>query len=67
MKGKFIMVKSIKPGSTTGSTGGIYQEIGPKGGKHPNFTTIPEYRKAPPTSTPGSEWRLVKPTPKGHK
>lgn len=61
------MSKTIKPGSITGATGGIYQQVGPRGGLHPVYTTLPEHRKAPPTPTPGSTWKLVKPTPKGHK
>lgn len=61
------MAKSIKPGQTSGSNGGIYQERGPRGGSRSNFTTLPEHRRAPPTSSPGSSWTLVKRTPKGHR
>ena len=63
----FIMTKLFKPGSNSGPNGGIFQEQGPRGGRRPNFTTIPENRTVPPTSTPGSQWVRVKTTPKGHK
>lgn len=36
-----------KPGSNTGNQGGIYQEIGPRGGEKPNFTTVPDNHVCP--------------------
>lgn len=56
-----------KPGQNSGDEGGIYQEIGPRGGRKPNFTTVPDNRPMPPTSTPGSEWVPVKKTPDSHR
>jgi hypothetical protein len=53
----------LKPGSNTGSNGGIYQEIGPRGGEKPNFATVADNKPLPPTSTPGHTWKPVQLTP----
>lgn len=52
-----------KPGSNTGTGGGIFQQVGPKGGKQSNFTTVPDHRPLPPTTKPGHTWVPVKMTP----
>jgi hypothetical protein len=57
------MSSNKTPGSNSGEQGGIYQEIGPRGGAKPNYTTVPDNRTLPPTSQPGSSWRPVKVTP----
>lgn len=57
------MTAGKKPGTNTGNQGGIYQEIGPKGGVKPNFVTVPDHKPLPPTSSPGSTWGPVKITP----
>lgn len=57
------MSKTIPPGGNPGKNGGIYQEVGPKGGEKPNFATIPDHHKAPPTTAPGNTWKPVKTTP----
>ena len=57
------MATSLKPGSSTGNQGGIFQEIGPKGGAKPNFATVADHKPLPPTSTPGSTWKPMKITP----
>jgi hypothetical protein len=54
---------TLKPGQTTGTGGGIFQEQGPKGGKQPNFSTVPDHRPMPPTTKPGHVWAPVKTTP----
>ena len=56
-----------KPGTNSGTRGGIYREVGPRGGPKDNYTTVPENRTFPPTSKPGSTWAPVKQTPHGHK
>jgi hypothetical protein len=56
-----------KPGSNTGKTGAIYQEIDLRGGPKNNFTTVPENTKLPPTSRPGNTWVPIKRTPHGHR
>lgn len=61
------MAATKKPGTNSGNTGAIYQEVGPRGGLRPNYTTVPENRPMPPTSTPGSAWIPVKKTPHGHR
>ncbi len=61
------MTNSVKPGQTTGNQAGIYQERGPRGGMRDNFTTIPENRTAPPTSSPGATWTRVRTTPHGQR
>lgn len=54
---------TLKPGQNTGKQGGIFQEIGPKGGKQPNFTTVSDHRPMPPTTKPGHQWAPMKTTP----
>ncbi|WP_095921845.1 hypothetical protein [Rahnella victoriana] len=54
---------SLKPGESSGKDGGIYREIGPRGGKTDNYSTIPDGHKAPPTTRPGATWEPVKRTP----
>lgn len=56
-------MSGIKPGQNTGKSGGIFQEVGPKGGRQDNFAAIPDNRPAPPTSKPNSTWVPVKRTP----
>jgi len=51
------------PGSNTGTKGGIYQEVGPRGGSRPNYATVPDNRTLPPTTQPGNTWRPLKVTP----
>lgn len=58
------MPKTIKPGEITDKQGGgIYQEIGPRGGPKDNFATIKDKQKAPPTSAPGHSWKQIHQTP----
>jgi hypothetical protein len=52
-----------KPGSDTGNNGGIYREVGPRGGERDNYTTVPDHTRLPPTTTPGSTWKPMKRTP----
>lgn len=58
---------SKKPGENTGKDGGIYQEVGPRGGKTDNYATVRDNEKLPPTSKPGNEWVLDKRTPNSKK
>jgi hypothetical protein len=57
------MANPIKPGTNSGKSGGIYQEVGPRGGPKPNWTTVPDGKPMPPTSAPGGGWTPVKITP----
>lgn len=57
------MTAGKRPGTNTGNGGGIYREKGPRGGLRDNFTTVPDHRPLPPTTTPGSTWVPVKKTP----
>jgi hypothetical protein len=57
------MAASKKPGQSTGNSGGIYQEVGPKGGKRPNYVTVADNKPLPPTTTRGAGWTPVKVTP----
>lgn len=61
------MSNKIKPGQNTGKDGGIYQEIGPRGGKKDNFATIRDNQKAPPTQQPGNAWERIKRTPDSNR
>ncbi|MBT9548422.1 MAG: hypothetical protein IV090_23720 [Candidatus Sericytochromatia bacterium] len=54
---------TYKPGENTGRDGGIYREVGPRGGPKDNFTTVPDKTTFPPTSQPGHSWERVKRTP----
>lgn len=56
-----------KPGSNVGRAGGIYRELGPRGGAKDNFATVPEHHRLPPTSQPGGKWKPVQTTPHGHR
>lgn len=56
-----------KPGSNIGKEGGIYQEIGPRGGEKDNFATVPDNRRLPPTTKPGHSWKPEKITPTGNR
>ena len=57
------MANGKKPGTSTGTSGGVYQEHGPRGGARPNYSTVPDHRPLPPTTTPGATWKPVKVTP----
>ena len=57
------MAVTRKPGENTGNKGGIFQEIGPRGGKQPNYAAVPDNRQLPPTTKPGHVWAPVKVTP----
>jgi hypothetical protein len=61
------MATTKKPGESTGNKGGIYQEVGPRGGKQQNFTTVPDNRQLPPTTKPGHAWTPVKVTPNSNR
>lgn len=39
------MAITKKPGQSTGNNGGIYQQVGPRGGKQPNYSTVPDNRR----------------------
>lgn len=52
-----------KPGENTGKNGGIYREVGPRGGPKKNFATVPDNKSLPPTSKPGNVWEQVERTP----
>ncbi|AMJ63717.1 hypothetical protein AXW83_15435 [Bosea sp. PAMC 26642] len=54
----------IRPPLTdSGNTGGVFREVGPRGGERDNYTTVPDHTRLPPTTTLGSTWVPVKRTP----
>ncbi len=61
------MTAGKKPGTNTGPNGGIYREVGPRGGARDNYATVPDRRPLPPTSSPGSTWVPVKRTPNSNR
>jgi hypothetical protein len=61
------MAKGKTPGSNTGSSGGIYQEVRSTGKPVSNFATVPDNRPLPPTTKPGHLWKPVKITPTGDR
>jgi hypothetical protein len=50
----------LKPGQAAPRSG-QYQQIGPRGGRGPEVTSV-RGEPLPPTQTPGSTYRLVDPT-----
>ena len=52
-----------KPGENTGKEGGIFREVGPRGGKRENFATVADKKTLPPTSKPKATWHPVRVTP----
>jgi len=52
-----------KPGQSTGNQGGIFQEVGPRGGAKDNFAAVPDNKPLPPTTTPGNTWVPTHVTP----
>ncbi len=61
------MAATKKPGTNVGDKGGIYQEVGLKGGAKPNYATVADNKPLPPTTKPGHEWKPVKVTPDSHR
>jgi len=50
----------LKPGQTAPKSG-QYQQVGPRGGRGPEVTSV-KGEPLPPTSAPGSTYTLVDPT-----
>lgn len=61
------MAAPMKPGQNTGNKGGIFQEVGPRGGKQDNYAAVPDRRPLPPTTQPGHGWVPVKTTPNSRR
>lgn len=61
------MASPKKPGQSTGSLGGIYQEVGPNGGLKPNYATVADNKPLPPTRKPRHGWAPVKVTPQSKR
>ena len=61
------MTAPKKPGTNTGPDGGIFREIGPRGGLRDNYVTVPDLKPLPPTTTPGSGWVPVRRTPNSNR
>jgi len=61
------MANGKKPGTNTGNNGGIFQEVGPRGGLRPNYATVADNKPLPPTSSPGSTWKPTHTTPNSKK
>lgn len=57
------MAATKKPGSNTGNSGGIFQQVGPRGGVQPNYATVADNKPLPPTTQPGHGWKPVNVTP----
>jgi hypothetical protein len=61
------MGKGKTPGTNVGGNGGIYQQVGPRGGKQTNYATVADNKPLPPTTKPGHTWSPVKITPTGDR
>lgn len=59
--------KPQTPGSNVGNQGGIYQEVGPRGGTKPNYAAVADNHRLPPTTQPGSTWKPFKITPNSNR
>jgi hypothetical protein len=57
------MSNTKRPGESTGDDGGIYREVGPRGGEKDNWATVPDNHRLPPTTAPGSTWKPSRITP----
>ena len=57
------MSKIQKPGTNVGKNGGIFQEVGPRGGAKSNFATVADNKILPPTTKAGNAWAPVDRTP----
>jgi hypothetical protein len=57
------MSDSKKPGTNVGKNGGIFQEVGPRGGAKPNYATVADNKILPPTTKAGNGWTPVDRTP----
>ncbi|MDD5581562.1 MAG: YjzC family protein [Methylobacter sp.] len=57
------MSDSKKPGTNVGKNGGIYQEVGPRGGAKSNYATVADNKILPPTTQAGNGWKPVDRTP----
>ncbi|MCW3101523.1 MAG: hypothetical protein JWL77_7141 [Chthonomonadaceae bacterium] len=55
------MVK--RPGQSVGRNGGVFQEVGPRGGVKPNFAAVADNKRLPPTQGAGGGWKPIKRTP----
>ncbi len=60
-RGDFMTTK--KPGQNTGNSGGLFNEVKPNGGATGNYAAVADNKPLPPTSKPGSSWKLVVKTP----
>jgi hypothetical protein len=59
----FNMAKEYKPGENTGKDGGIFQEVGQRGGRHEHYVTVADNKSLPPTSEKGQGWVRIHRTP----
>ncbi|MDH5859236.1 hypothetical protein [Lampropedia aestuarii] len=57
------MTAQKKPGTNTGNRGGIFQQVGPRGGLQPNYAAVADNKPLPPTTKPGHGWKQIKVTP----
>lgn len=57
----------MKPGQNTGRNGGIFQEVGPRGGRYDNYAAVPDNKPLPPTSAPNRQWVQTDRTPDSNR
>jgi hypothetical protein len=56
-----------RPGESTGRNGGIFREVGPRGGLRDNYAAVPDNTRLPPTTTPGAAWKPTHRTPNSNR
>jgi len=57
------MTAGKTPGTNTGNNGGIFEQVGPRGGGQGNFAAVPDNKPLPPTTKPGHTWVQTNRTP----
>lgn len=60
-------VSDEEAGENTGKHGGIYQEVGRRGGEKDNYATVKDNQRLPPTTQPGHEWKRINRTPDSNR
>ena len=58
-KGKKYMAETYKPG-TPAPESGIYEQVGPRGGRTGEQADSTKGKPLPPTESPDMAWRLVR-------
>jgi len=50
---------ALQRGQRWSQGGGIFQDVGPRGASTPNYTTVRDNTRLPPTTAPGEQWTPI--------